>query len=515
LSITQYQNEALDPSTSAERLWELAVSRYDPETVDLLLISIANNKKIAVIKALKSISRASLYTVKKWTDNVPCFINRQGIQRAAAESIRTEVIAAGAVIELQAKVIPGEYAIWVVQNPSTPVELLWALGSCEDAELRRLVLQHPLLPIPLLYLLGTEFPEIFLQNPVVQLAMLEDPEVFFRWPERVQAALLTLPNISAALLRHVIIHSSSNLRSTALKHPEISAQILAELSSQGAIDLRADIAANPKTSNETLARLAQDHVDVVRGAVARNPNTPIELLRQLSQEKEPNKGYVIQNPSTPIELLLEIAQSNSQHALYSLKNNKVIPSSSLRTLSQNGAVSARLAAAAHPNSSPELLDELSDDSNLDVLCAVAQNPATSAGTLEKLAATNQYRLVESVASNPNLPSSLLQKITQEYQEREEWVILLVVLAQNPALPEEFCFRYLPSLQIAARRTMALHNKHAAVLAALSHDSSREVRIAIAQNPNTSQEILAALENDPEPAVKQQAAARHQNIEWSN
>src|SRR5688572_7364948 len=150
------EEEALHPDTPPTRLWELAVSRYDPERVDLLLLSIAFAKKIPVIKVLRGFSRATLYTVKKWTDDMPCFINRRGIPRADAEKVQAAVRAAGGEIELRPKATPGPYAALVAQNPSTPTDLLWALGACDEKPIREVVLRHPLLPLPLLFFLGVE-----------------------------------------------------------------------------------------------------------------------------------------------------------------------------------------------------------------------------------------------------------------------------------------------------------------------------------------------------------------------
>ena len=513
------QLEALDPNTPPARLWELAVAAQHAELVDLLLVSVSSHHKIAVIKALKAVSHASLYTAKRWTDDVPCFINRRGVARDAAEKIQREINAAGGLMKLQAKVIPAEHAALVAQNPSAPLDLLWALGSCEDPALRGAILQHPLLPEPLLFFLGAEDPAMFLQNPMIQLAMLEDPEAFFRWPERVRAAILSLPALSEELLLRVIIGGPSSLRKIALAHPKISADFLRSLASRPDLDpdLHAEIAAHPTTSADVLARMAHSNFEAILGVLAQNPNSPPAVLQKLFEERGTVRNNLAQNPSTPRALLRTLANYGGEELIFSFQKNLTIDPLLLEELARDQSPPdetryGREVAASHPNTRPETLVFLANDPGQPVVFAVAKNPSTPVATLEALVARRQPKLSEGVAQNPSAPGALLQQIIEQ-TAKDDWYQTIFLLAQNPSLTEETCTQYLSSMNFGTRRILAANTRHTKIIATLARDEGREIRVAVAQNPNTSQEILATLIEDPEDAVQKQARSRYRTIEW--
>ena len=508
------QQEALDPNTTPARLWELAVKQQDAALVDLFLVSVPSHKKIAVIKALKDLSRASLYTSKKWTDDVPCFINRRGVALNIAALIQREVNATGAVLQLQPKVTPTELAIYIAQNSVVLIDLLWALGISEDCDLRSTVAQHPLLPEPLLYFLGAELPGLFLQNPVIQLAMLEDPEVFFRWPEPVRAALLTLPDVSEGLLLRVIIGGPSTLRKIALTHPKISAAFIQDLAARPDLDqdLHAELAAHPTTSAEVLSLMSHSNYETILGVLAMNPNTPPAVLHTLSTSRGTVRNRLAQNPSTPPELLWALATQGGEEVIFSFKKNRTLSADFLRELARHPSQSARQTAASHTNTSPEMLNELSRDESQEVVFAVAQNPSASAQTLEQLIARRHPIIAEGVAQNPSAPGTLLQQIIEQ-TKHDGWHPIIALLAQNPALPEEVCQQYLASMNLGTLRILAANTKHTKILEELSRKAERELRVAVAQNPSTPPEILATLLQDTEDAVRQQALARYRSVEW--
>jgi hypothetical protein len=90
-------------------------------------------------------------------------------QQAADENIPPEQLR-----ELVNKCI--EILKLVAQNPNTDVELLRNLANSNYASIREAVTRNPNTPTDLLvYRLGDEFPGQFLENPVFNLLMLENP----------------------------------------------------------------------------------------------------------------------------------------------------------------------------------------------------------------------------------------------------------------------------------------------------------------------------------------------------
>jgi len=60
-----------------------------------------------------------------------------------------------------------------------------------------------------------------------------------------------------------------------------------------------------------------------------------------------------------------------------------------------------------PQTSPEILTQLSDDINPSIRYFVAVNPSTPPETLTKLSDDSDYIVRRNVASNPNTPSETL------------------------------------------------------------------------------------------------------------
>jgi hypothetical protein len=500
------QEEALHPDTPPARLWELAVSHYEESFVNLLLISIKPTKKIAVIKVLRNFSRATLYTAKKWTDDMPCFINRRGLRREDAEKVQAAVRAEGGEIELRPRATPTSYAALVTQNPSIPTDLLWALGACEDAEIRAAVCRHPLTPMPLLFFLGAEFPQEFLQNPSIQLTLLENPTAFHSWPEQIKLSILSSSELGEDTLREFLQKSSFRERRAAFMHPSLSASLLDELSRHPSTDIRQDLAASPRASTEILARLAQDPNIYVRGAVASNPNTPLDILQQMHGVE----GQLAQNPSAPTALLLELAQTGNEEVLFHLQRRGSLPPEALDILARSERESVRIVAASHQNTKQETLEQLSHDDKDAVLSAIAKNKATPSEILERLIHKGDNWLVADVACNENVPEHLFPEIVRLLKDTG----LKEALLQNPRLPEALCLQQLDVMPLHIKRMYASSATAIGMLANLARDPNREVRVAVAQNPNTSHEILERLLQDPDPSIRQQVTLRYQPyIPW--
>ena len=78
----------------------------------------------------------------------------------------------------------------VAQHPSTDEETLRQLGSSKDKTTRKYVVANPGTPHDVLFKLANQFPEQFFNNPVLNLILLENPQLLDAIPPRVLSSLV-------------------------------------------------------------------------------------------------------------------------------------------------------------------------------------------------------------------------------------------------------------------------------------------------------------------------------------
>ena len=78
----------------------------------------------------------------------------------------------------------------VAQHPNTDEVTLDHLGSSKDKTTRKYVAAHPGTPHDVLFKLASQFPEQFFNNPVLDLILLENPQLLDAIPPRVLSSLV-------------------------------------------------------------------------------------------------------------------------------------------------------------------------------------------------------------------------------------------------------------------------------------------------------------------------------------
>jgi hypothetical protein len=169
------------------------------------------------------------------------------------------------------------------QDAKTSPERLALLAHHEDSIVREAVAQNPNTPLQVLYSLAEYYPQDFLQNPLLPLLLLENPNLWESFPEKTSLVLLKLDNLSKDALLSFSRHSSKEVRYEVSDHTQVSSEALSLLSRDKEILVRRGVARNPKTPAENLRVLCKDTDERVRINVAGNPNTPgasVDLLQK-------------------------------------------------------------------------------------------------------------------------------------------------------------------------------------------------------------------------------------------
>ena len=165
------------------------------------------------------------------------------------------------------------------------------------------------------------------------------------------------------------------------------------------------------------------------------------------------------DPSTPLNVLQQLASNKGQQYRF-----------------------VRQAVAEHPNVSPELLEELSSDSEKGPVFAVAENPKTPVETLKKLASHENAGVRREVARNVGATADILMQLVTDPDRKDRAEGFYSVrrrVAANPRTPP-------------------------GGLQKLATDQNKYVRIEVAKNPSTSPETLEQLMGDAVATVRNTA-----------
>ena len=281
-------------------------------------------------------------------------------------------------------------------------------------------------------------------------------------------------------------------------NPSIPIYILEKLANYQDQIIRAELASNPIIPVYLLEKLAEDRNRRVRGAVARNFNTPVYLLEKLAGEQnERIRACIAYNPNTPVYILDRLAREQNERICAAMSHNPNTPAYILE----------------------QLAIEYSYRENIrreNIRAVVAKNPNTPIANLEKLAKRTSYRVRCQVAKNPNTPVYLLEKLAADPD-----CYLLIEILQHPKTSfqiKQKVFNRCTELSLdspSLTHLAVFFSPHAdpETLARHSNSISWIERCAIAQNPNTPQNILEYLATDGNRVVR--AAAIANSLHRSN
>ncbi len=335
-------------------------------------------------------------------------------------------------------------------DPTTSLQRLTELAKQGDKDTKKAVAANPNTPPELLSKLAEDFPGQVLQNPVLDLLLLEEPAFFENMPRASRIAIAESEYADVELLRQLggsrSIHP--RVRGAVASNPNTPEDLVRDLAGQ-AIAARAGAARNPKTPEELLRKLSEDDKEEVRLGCASNESTPEDILREFALEENLEfRRTIAKNRATPSDILEKLATSGDTATRQAALDNPSTPEEIVElieraTLKQNhfhawtvfadpelpvddaikladpdlGEFAAHL-AAQHPQLPPELLETLADHPSSVVRYMVAANPETPAEILGHLATDDDPNVRRRLALSRTTPPNILEKLTKD---PEEWV----------------------------------------------------------------------------------------------
>jgi hypothetical protein len=406
--------------------------------------------------------------------------------------------------------------------PETLAEALAELSASPDPAVRAAVAENPSTPLSTLWSLAPSYPREVLRNPLLELLLLGEPQVFHEAPVKALEALIQRPeapegflfavatgphpqlrfwlarspNLPARLLQHFLLHEEKHLRQSANKNPKRPRDLMKRLLRAGA-DVSLDHEKrgdqlDPKLPEAELRALFDIDGFFSKWVVLRHPNAPAELFLRAGYEASPLLGqlalaWLTRHPGHPIAQELH-------HALLVHPDATVKASAAralrlvvedLRALAEETNPALRRMAAMNPNTPQHVLNALSQDKIPEVRHAVAENRNASAPVLEQLfsrycasiSGLFAWPVASGLAQNPSAPGEILGRIHEMFSFD---VSFQQSLAGNPATPPALLLRF-------------------------AHHHSSRIRARVAGNPGAPREALEHLRSSSLPEIQQALA----------
>ncbi|OYD90904.1 hypothetical protein CDG76_29755 [Nostoc sp. 'Peltigera membranacea cyanobiont' 210A] len=441
----------------------------------------------------------------------------------------------------------------LARNLNTPSDVLESLSTNQDQIVRIRVAENPNTPLNVVKGLAKD-TDIHVANAAARVIGEQQGEYT---AEAVRKNPKTPPYVLEKL-------AQKDPRSVC-KHPNTPPELLLEFSKSVDERLRESVAENPNASVSILEELAQDDSSEVRRQVSINLNTPISLLfKQLARDASVSRAIAYRMSSEKygkypeVESILDILAEESTSPLETI----------LQRLAQDGGEAARLFLARRFDLPANFLAQFAESTKVKVCEAVAQNLNTPISSLEKLAQSPDPKVREAVAQNPNTPISTLEKLArdedgnvrmnvaskinlsaetlEELAVEKSFNLVRRNAMLNPSLPKEaverilcgeyateylklnpdFLSRHPDSLAVTLNHYAKSQFPLVSFIALNQPQISQELlqekslsiswleRLAVAQNPQATQQILIQLAQDSNQLVRAAAKNRLQNLSQS-
>jgi hypothetical protein len=437
--------------------------------------------------------------------------------------------------EEQSKDIAIPPDILTAENPNMEPELLRQLADSDDIAIREAVAANPNTPTEVLLKLAEAFPQQFLNNPVLSLLLLENPNFAAEIPYYALLNLLKQPELPDFLLSSAATHANPEILYLVAKHPntpdraleemarrnpkdtplglsiikreDVSERVLSLLVEYSAIAVRLCLAKNPAISPNILAKLA-----IVREAnpnfqqeiylkLAKNPNTPIQVIYGLLKKCDRKiKQGISQRSDLPMSIIIELASDFQIQATNSLAKNLSIGADVLMELANHPELRVQQMVVRHPNVPQSLLDRAVKTAELRQY--VAENPSTPADLLVELVQSGEEEILRAIATNPNTTASVLESIAKTHSHD-------ILIAKHPnattKLLQQILWRLAMDERLSVRKYVAKHPHTPVDILIAWVRKQPELRLFIAQNPSISPEIIAQLAGDVSAKVREALA----------
>lgn len=305
---------------------------------------------------------------------------------------------------------PVERLIELASYDSTPAEYLCFLAKSRHNRVIKAVAQNPNTPPHILEELFGYYPVEVLNNPAIQLLLLETPNFLDK--------IVSVENDNCDLF-----FEFDNLPdffiNWAISHPNKL--------------IRFYVAKSSKTTLRYLGVLAEDKDESIRLAVASNPVTTSSLSKIILEQLALSSDFAIRccvaKEAKNLYILNKLALDQHVHVRCKVAENQFIPPTALEFLSEDTDNNVLRLVAENHNTPNYVLEILAQNKYEIILLAVAKNPNTPSYVLQQLAKHSWFFIRQLVATHKNVNIDTLEKLSID-KDRNVCLIAIENLKKN-------------------------------------------------------------------------------------
>ncbi|HKD75522.1 MAG TPA: hypothetical protein VKB76_08505, partial [Ktedonobacterales bacterium] len=433
------------------------------------------------------------------------------------------------------------------------------VALANDHALASIIATNPNTPWETLSVLAVTHPRQVLDNPVLPLLLLAEPDLAAGMDYESVSALLRYADIPLSFLYSAANHPDPRVHGMARAHVALAGEVgddwaditqrvlfswgtqqgsyyrnrmevrfqsagfvpqwllsaCVQRGGEGYEAIRAFAALSPDLSRAEYDALVNDASPVVCCNAARNRHAPPEVLYHLAHSQSVQiRLAVVSNPSAPPVALKVLAGDSREDVRSALARHPHLPAELCRELARDGRENVRRALATNTNTPADVLIALAGDKHVAVRCVVAEHPMTPPAILAHvLLHGDDWRACYAALQNPHTPVDALQRLANEgaHHVKSENAIARAIVARNPYTPEDLLQEIEKDTHTFVRAALAKNPEISTeILRRLAADSEALVRIAAADNARLPPDALRPMVNDHNMLVRS-TVARHPDI----
>jgi hypothetical protein len=410
----------------------------------------------------------------------------------------------------------------LASDPSTASAVLAVLATHPDAAVRRAVAGNPNAPQAVVLELMAQFPAEALANPLVELLVVAEPDLWAALPPRTQEALAGSRACPLAFVRWVERAKDSPHFSRLVFNLALPVEVRRRLFGLGRFRLdpralpqhigrewatllvRAGYEAAPPDPTLTEAELQRLSTLGPLGCTvaAGHPRCSPALVAAVALGQVGlSTGGAARNPQLPEEAMPPILQGRDGEALLGLAENPRAPAGVLVALAGRAEVATAL--ARRPRLPMEVVDALlvhaADAAGAELASMLAWQPDLSPGAQAALCAHPSLRVRMALAHRAQVSDA-----TQAALAADPALAVRETLARWGARPPAMALLAADPSERVRLKLADWAPLPAALQAQLAQDASPRVRACLARNPAVLPEVQRALRADPDPWVRARA-----------
>lgn len=305
------------------------------------------------------------------------------------------------------------------QNPETEPEQLRKLAEARDPGTQRRVTNNPNTPPDLLLKLGKQYPGELLTNPVFDLLLLEDANLFETMPRATLRSLMMVKDIPVGFLERTVAIPKLGVEVARVIacHPKATDYVFTQVAQySGDIAILQALIERSSLSTEILEKLAANGVLGIKQYLSYHSNLPDSVLEKIiryavetppAQQthqfdpflralaeygKPPFQAQLVQQPQLPDALVEALAEHGTEQVQLQLLQRFHLPFKALETLIKRGHLKVQLRLAQYPALPADLLKRLYYDRRSIIRKQIAQHPNASVELLRNLARDNHAQV---------------------------------------------------------------------------------------------------------------------------